>query len=94
MLRAVPELGIALPPTAIGKDFRADHTLFGWTPSRTGVEIEILGLIGLKIGWIEGIEFNLFTLVAGLDLRAPAIKLPGIGRLAISGALASAPAVH
>ena len=38
-------------------------------------------MLGLKVGWVEGIEFNLFTLVAGLDIRRPAVKLPGIGRI-------------
>ena len=81
VMRAAPELQGALPPTAIGKDFRADGSVFGLTPSGTGVEIEIYGLLGLKVGWVEGFEFNLFTLVAGLDIRRPAVKLPGIGRI-------------
>ncbi len=81
VMRAAPELQGTLPPTAIGKDFRADGSVFGLTPSGTGVEIEIFGLFGIKVGWIEGIEFNLFTLVAGLDIRHPAVKLPGIGRI-------------
>ena len=83
VLRAVPELAVALPPTAIGKDFRAAGSIFGETPSRTGVELEIYGLVGLKAGWVEGVEVNLFTLVAGLDVRRPAIKLPGIGRVGV-----------
>jgi hypothetical protein len=29
----------------------------------------------------EGIEVNLFGLVAGIDFRRPAIKVPGIGRI-------------
>jgi len=83
VMRAAPELQAALPPTAIGKDYRADGSWFGPTPSETGFELEIYGLLGIKAGWVEGIEFNLFTLVAGLDIRHPAIKLPGIGRIGI-----------
>jgi len=83
VLRAAPELQVAMPPTAIGKDFRADNSIAGWTPSRTGFEVELFGLLGLKAAWVEGIEINLFTLVAGLDLRDPAIKLPGIGRIGL-----------
>jgi len=83
VLRAVPEFEVALPPTAIGKDFRADYSFVGLTPSRTGVEASLFGLLGLKAGWVEGVEVNLFTLVAGLDLRHPAIKLPGLGRIGV-----------
>jgi hypothetical protein len=86
VMRAAPELQGALPPTAIGKDFRADYSLFGLTPSGTGVEVSIFGLLGIKAGWVEGIEFNLFTLVAGLDIRHPAIKLPGLGRIGLDQA--------
>ena len=81
VMRAVPELQATLPPTAIGKDFRVDGSFAGLTPSRTGVEVEVFGLLGLKAGWVEGFEFNLFTLVAGLDIRHPAVKLPGVGRI-------------
>jgi Protein of unknown function (DUF3750) len=83
VLRAVPELEIAMPPEAIGKDFRPDGSLFGRTDSRTGYEVSIFGLLGAKLGWVEGVELNLLTLVAGLDLRHPALKLPGFGRIGI-----------
>jgi hypothetical protein len=97
VLRAVPELQITLPPTAIGKDFRADGSAFGWTASQTGIEFEIFGLIGLKAGWVEGIELNLLTLVTGLDLRNPALKLPGVGRIGIDTLMTTptgVPSVH
>jgi hypothetical protein len=90
ILRAVPELAVALPPTAIGKDFRADGSIAGWTASRTGFEIELFGLIGIKAGWVEGFEFNLFTLTAGLDIRHPALKLPGVGRIDVDTVSAAA----
>jgi hypothetical protein len=83
VLRAVPELGTALPPNAIGKDFRAGGFYAGLSDSRTGVEVNLWGVLGLKIGWVEGIELNLFGLVAGVDLRYPALKLPGFGRLGL-----------
>jgi Protein of unknown function (DUF3750) len=83
LLRAVPELEIAMPPEAIGKDFRPDGSLFGRTDSRTGYEVSIFGLLGAKLGWVEGVELNLLTLVAGLDLRHPALKLPGFGRVGV-----------
>ncbi len=81
VLRAAPELEIALPSEAVGRDFRADGAFFGYTASRTGVEMSIYGLLGAKLGWVEGIEVNFMGLVAGLDLRHPALKVPCFGRL-------------
>ncbi|KRE17805.1 hypothetical protein ASE63_00970 [Bosea sp. Root381] len=81
VLAEVPELAQALPPTAIGKDFREDGLYAGLTPSRTGVQASLYGVAGLTIGWVEGVEVNLLGLVAGFDLRSPALKLPGWGRI-------------
>jgi len=89
VLRAAPELQIAMPPVAIGKDYRADGSLFGLTESATGIEMSLYGLFGLKIGKVEGLELNVFTLVAGLDAVHPAVKLPAIGRIGVD--LRSAP---
>jgi hypothetical protein len=82
VLRAVPELQISLPPNAVGKDFRA-YPYLGWTDSGTGIEASLWGLLGIKVGWIEGVELNVLGLVAGLDLRHPGVKLPGFGRIGI-----------
>lgn len=82
VLRAVPEMAATMPPNAIGRDFRPSPYL-GPTDSRTGVEASLWGIAGVKLGWVEGIEVNLFGLVVGLDLRRPAIKIPGFGRLGI-----------
>jgi len=30
---------------------------------------------------VEGLEINLFGLVAGIDFRHPALKFPGLGRI-------------
>lgn len=86
VLAAIPEAGIALPPTALGKDFRSDGLFAGLTPSRTGVQVALHGLFGVSLGWIEGIEVNMLGLVAGVDLRRPAIKLPGFGRIGMPNA--------
>jgi hypothetical protein len=80
VLRAVPEMKATLTPNAIGRDFRPGPYL-GWTDSGTGVEASLWGLLGVKLGWVEGIELNVLGLVAGLDLRQPAIKVPAFGRL-------------
>lgn len=89
LLRAVPELATTLPPNAIGKDFR-DGFYAGVTDSRTGVELSLFGLLGIKVGWVEGVELNLLGLVAGLDLRHPGVKLPGFGRIGIDNGTAIA----
>ncbi len=83
-LAAVPELKTTLPPTAIGKDFPYDGGWFGLTPSGTGVRVTFDGYFGLTLGWVEGFELNLLGAVIGFDLRRPAIKLPGIGRLGVA----------
>jgi Protein of unknown function (DUF3750) len=89
ILRAVPELGVALPPNAVGRDFR-DRLYAGRTDSNTGVELNLRGFAALKLGWVEGIEIDLFGLVAGLDLRHPGVKLPGFGRIGIYPPVATA----
>jgi hypothetical protein len=45
------------------------------------------GYLGLTIGWIEGFEINFFGAVLGFDIRRPALKLPGIGRLGMTAGL-------
>jgi hypothetical protein len=89
ILRAVPELGVALPPNAVGRDFRGGFYA-GPTDSGTGVELNLWGFVGVKLGWAEGIEVNLLGLVAGLDLRHPGLKLPGFGRIGVESPVASA----
>jgi len=89
VLRAVPELGVTMPPNAIGRDFRP-LPYAGLSDSGTGVEASLCGLIGVKLGWVEGVEVNLLGLVAGLDLRHPAVKLPAFGRIGLDSAVATA----
>jgi hypothetical protein len=83
VLDAVPELKAVLPPTAIGKDFPYRGDWYGRTASGTGIFVSLGGYLGLTAGWIEGIELNFFGGVLGLDIRRPALKFPGIGRLGI-----------
>jgi hypothetical protein len=89
VLRAVPELQVTLPSNAVGKDFR-DRPYAGLTDSGTGVEISLWGVLGFKAGWVEGVELNFLGLVAGLDLRHPAVKLPGFGRVGLDNGTAIA----
>lgn len=81
ILRQVPELGVELPSNAIGKDWINEGDLFGTTESGTGVQVSVLGALGLTVGLAEGIEINLLGMTFGLDFWRPAIKLPFIGRL-------------
>jgi Protein of unknown function (DUF3750) len=81
--RSVPELGLELPPTAIGKDFLANGNLFAPTPSGTGYQMSLLGLLGLSLGRDEGLEVNLLGLTLGIDPLDVAIKLPGVGRIGL-----------
>ena len=81
VMAAVPEIGATLPPTAIGKDYPVNGRAVSLTPSRSGVRLSIRGYVGLTIGWIEGIEVNLFGGIIGLDFRRPALKVPAIGRI-------------
>lgn len=80
IVRRVPELAVALPANAIGKDWLADGALAS-APSGTGFQWSVYGLMGVMFARSEGVEINLFGLVWGIDVGNPAIKWPGIGRI-------------
>jgi len=79
--REIPALRLALPSTAIGKDYLPLDRPVAWTPSGTGLQLSLFGVLGVAAGWDEGVEVNVLGLVAGFDIREPALKLPGFGRL-------------
>jgi Protein of unknown function (DUF3750) len=81
VISAVPNIAAALPPTAIGKDYPFDGRWIGRPPSGRGLRLSLGGYLGLIVSPVEGIELNLLGAVVGLDLRRPALKLPGLGRL-------------
>lgn len=83
VLREIPEVQAVLPANAVGRDFRPGFHA-GRSDSGTGVELNLWGYAGIKLGWIEGFEINILSLVVGLDFRNPAIKLPGVGRIGFS----------
>jgi len=78
--RAVPELGVDLPPTAIGKDYLSD-SLFGSAPSGSGVQFSIGGVFALTASTVEGFELNVLGLTFGINPFDPALKLPLVGRI-------------
>lgn len=82
VIDAVPEMRTTLPPTAVGKDFPYDRSWLSSTA--TGFRATLGGYLTLTVGWIEGIELSLLGGVIGLDVRRPAIKLPGLGRIGMS----------
>ena len=83
IMDAAPGVQVDLPPTAIGKDYPYDGRWLRRTPSGTGLRLTLGGYAGLTVGWVEGIEVNVLGAVAGLDVRRPGIKLPGLGRLGV-----------
>jgi hypothetical protein len=78
--RAVPELGVDLPPTAIGKDYLGGDIVDS-APSGRGLQFSIAGLFALTLSGVEGLEVNLLGLTFGINPFDPALKLPMLGRL-------------
>jgi hypothetical protein len=76
--RAVPELELDLPATAIGKDFTGTR-LLGAAPSGHGLQLSLAGLLGLLLSPVEGVEINLLGLSFGVGPLG--IKLPFVGRI-------------
>ena len=81
--RAVPELEIDLPPTAIGKDYLRDR-MIATAPSGSGFQVSLIGLLGFTASGVEGLEINVLGLSFGFHLLRPAIKLPIVGRLGVT----------
>jgi len=78
--RAVPELAVDLPPTAIGKDYLGGD-IVGSAPSGRGLQFSLAGLFALTASAVEGLELNLLGLTFGINPFDPALKLPLLGRL-------------
>jgi hypothetical protein len=77
--RAIPELHLAMPSNAVGKDYPTGDGWFARAPSGTGYQMSMGGVLGVLAAQDEGFELNVLGLVTGVDLRHPALKLPGIG---------------
>ena len=77
--RHVPELGLDLPPTAIGKDYLGPTTFFARAPSGSGWQLSLAGLAGVTVAREEGLEINLLGLGFGVDINDARLRLPGFG---------------
>lgn len=79
--RTIPGLELTLSPLAIGKDYLPLGDFVARAPSGTGYQISLAGIAGVTLARDEGVEISLLGLVAGIDLRHPALKFPGFGRI-------------
>lgn len=78
--RRVPELRVALPSNAVGKDYLSNGGIVERAPSGTGFQVSFYGSLGFLVALDEGLEINLLGLSFGIDPLGPALKLPFIGR--------------
>lgn len=76
--RAVPELEVDLPATAIGKDY-IGKDMVSTAPSGGGFQLSLRGLLGVSASTVDGIELNVLSLNFGVSPSG--IKLPVIGRI-------------
>lgn len=76
--RAVPELEVDLPATAVGKDYLGS-SIIGAAPSGSGYQLSLAGLLGVTASRIDGFEVNLLGLNFGVS--GSGVKLPLVGRI-------------
>lgn len=76
--RAVPELEVDLPATAIGKDYLG-NALVSSAPSGSGFQLSLGGLLGIAASGVDGLELNLLGLNFGVSPSG--LKLPLVGRI-------------
>ena len=81
--RQVPEMHLALPSNAVGKDYLQGSPFFTTAPSGTGYQFSLYGLLGLMISRKEGFEINLLGLVYGFNPATLTLKLPGFGDITL-----------
>lgn len=81
--RHVPGMRLALPASAIGKDYLVSDRLFALAPSGTGYQFSLFGVFGVMLALHEGLEVNFLGLVYGISPYERAIKLPGFGTVRI-----------
>ncbi|MFO0460804.1 MAG: DUF3750 domain-containing protein [Burkholderiales bacterium] len=78
--RQVPDLRLDLPANALGKDW-LPATIVDRTPSGTGWQLSLVGLLGVADGLEEGLELHVLGRNVGVDPGEFALRLPGFGRV-------------
>jgi hypothetical protein len=78
--RAVPELQVDLPATAVGKDY-IGSTFVSTAPSGTGFQFTLAGVFGVVASPVDGFELNLLGLNFGVS--GTGVKLPMVGRVGL-----------
>lgn len=84
VLRSVPDLGVVLPPDAVGRDYLPDGRFFQIDADGRDLHATLFGLIGFSAGVRSGIEVHFLGLVAGIDVQNPGIKIPAFGTVRLS----------
>ncbi len=77
--RAVPELQVDLPATAVGKDYIGATHFVSTAPSGTGFQFTLAGLFGVAASPVDGFELNVLGLNFGVS--GSGVKLPMVGRI-------------
>jgi len=78
--RAVPELQVDLPATAVGKDY-IGSTFVSTAPSGTGFQFTLGGVFSVVASPVDGFELNLLGLNFGVS--GTGVKLPMVGRVGL-----------
>lgn len=81
VLRQIPDLQIALPSNAVGKDFLPNNQFFAPAVSHTGYQFSLFGIVGITVAKEEGLEINFLGMVYGINPYKLSIKLPAIGEI-------------
>lgn len=83
VMRAVPGIDATLPAAAVGRDYPSEGRFFSIDPDRQELRLSLWGYAGIVAGWKSGLEVNFLGLVAGIDPRRLAVKVPAFGTYAL-----------
>ena len=83
VLRSIPEMGVQMPPNAVGRDFAPGFAAIDISDDWTDVHATLGGLAGFAAGVHSGIEVHLFGLVAGIGVSPFTLKVPAFGDVSI-----------